>query len=209
MTAIRDVDKKAMSGSGPLLSEKEKEALISDLLRCGAVKFGDFVLTSGKRSTYYVDIKQASTDPAVLKKIAFYMARFIRKQFGEARKSVEHIAGMELGAVPLATAVSLETGIHMLIIRKRKKEYGVGERVIGSFRGGENVVVVEDVVTTGGSSLDAVRVLRESGLDVLVVICVVDREEGGPEALQKEGVPLFSLVTAGDLLSHSDVSSGS
>ncbi|MDG6220072.1 MAG: orotate phosphoribosyltransferase [Candidatus Thermoplasmatota archaeon] len=162
------------------------------LVECGAVKFGDFTLTSGKKSKYYVDIKMASTNPQILREIAKEMAA---KMEGEDR-----IAGVELGAVPLAASVALETNVPFLIIRKGKREHGTGKRVEGSFLPGQKVLMVEDVVTTAGSSIEGVRALRDAGLVVERVIVVVDRQEGGGEALSNEGIELISLVTAKELL---------
>lgn len=161
------------------------------LEECGAVKYGEFTLTSGKKSNYYVDIKLASTNPDVLKTIAERMA---------AHVDGDKIAGMELGAVPLATAVSLETGLPFLMIRKEKKGHGTGSRIEGELEKGEKVVVVEDVTTTGGSSVETVNVLREAGAIVEKVLVVVDREEGAEEALKEIDVELIPLVSAEELV---------
>ena len=166
--------------------------LRDDLIKCGAVKFGDFTLTSGKKSKYYVDIKQASTDPWVLKEIA----RLIAERIG----GEERIAGVELGAVPIAAAASLASEIPFLIIRKGDRKHGTGKKVEGKFAPGEKVLMVEDVVTTAGSSIEGINTLREAGLVVERVITVVDRQEGGSQALDSYGVSLESLVTAAELL---------
>ena len=161
------------------------------LEECGAVKYGEFTLTSGKKSSYYVDIKLASTNPDVLKTIAERMS---------AHVDGDKIAGMELGAVPLATAVSLETGLPFLMIRKEKKGHGTGSRIEGELEEGEKVVVVEDVTTTGGSSVETVNVLRDAGAIVEKVLVVVDREEGAEEALKEVDVELIPLVSAEELV---------
>jgi len=161
------------------------------LEECGAVKYGEFTLTSGKKSKYYVDIKKASTNPGILKEIVERMAEEV-----DGTK----IAGMELGAVPLASALSLETDIPFLMIRKEKKGHGTGGRIEGDLEEGEKVVVVEDVTTTGGSSIETVEVLRDAGAIVEKVLVVVDREEGAEEALNDIDVELKPLVTATELL---------
>jgi len=166
--------------------------IANDLVDCGAVKFGDFTLTSGKKSRYYVDIKQASTDPGMLAKIAELM--------GENMNGEELIAGVELGAVPLAAALALETGKPYLIIRKPGRGHGTAKRLEGKFSPGQRVVLVEDVITTAGSSIEGIKVLRDAGLEVSRVIVVVDREEGGEEALKKHDIELISLATASQLL---------
>jgi len=166
--------------------------LRDSLVECGAVKFGDFTLTSGKKSKYYVDIKQASTSPRLLGEIARLM---VQRMDGEDR-----IAGVELGAVPIAAAVSLASDTPFLIVRKGERKHGTGRMVEGGFSEGQRVFMVEDVVTTAGSSIAGVEALREAGLVVERVIVVVDRQEGGAEALAALGVRLESLVTASELL---------
>ncbi len=170
-------------------------SLAERLVACGAVKFGDFTLTSGAKSPYYVDVKLAMTDPATLRAIADAMAALTR-QHGP----FDAVAGMELGAVPLATAVSLATDLPMLIIRKGERAHGTGKRIEGAGADGKRVFVVEDVTTTGGSTVDAVKVLREAGATVTHASVVVDRESGGADALSAEGTELLPLVRASELL---------
>lgn len=162
------------------------------LIACGAVRFGDFTLASGAKSAYYIDIKRASTDPKVLR----LMGDGLASRVGNAKR----IAGMELGAVPLAAAAALASGVPYLMVRKKAKEHGTTSRIEGPFAAGEEVVVVEDVTTSGGSSLEAVKVLREAGLVVTRVVTVVDRQAGADKAFADVGVTLESLVTARDLL---------
>jgi orotate phosphoribosyltransferase len=167
--------------------------LKDSLIDCGAIKFGKFILTSGKESSYYVDIKMASTNPKVLKEIAQDMAKLI------SNDNVDVLAGMELGAVPLAVALSLELQIPYVIIRKEKPNHGTGKQLIGKAESGQNALIVEDVATTGGSVVKALRVLREEGLSVDKVLVVVDREEGAEENLKDENIELIPLVKASDL----------
>jgi orotate phosphoribosyltransferase len=167
--------------------------LKNSLIECGAIKFGKFTLTSGKESSYYVDIKQASTNPKVLKEIAEEMSRLVQNE------KVDILAGMELGAVPLAVALALETKIPYVIIRKEKPSHGTGKQIVGRFETGQNALIVEDVATTGGSVVKALNVLRDEGLIVNKVFVVVDREEGAMESLQNMDVQLIPLVKASDL----------
>lgn len=157
---------------------------------CGAVKYGKFKLTSGKISDYYVDIKLASTRPDILKEIA-------RSMYPYASGDV--IAGMELGAVPIATALSLETDRPFVMIRKKTKGHGTQSRIEGCLNKGDVVTVVEDVITSGISSVETVAVLRGEGVIVERVIAVVDRQEGGREALEDIGVELISLLKGDEL----------
>lgn len=169
------------------------QMLKDSLISCGAIKFGHFVLTSGKESNYYVDIKKASTEPNVLQEIAQEMSKII------SGDNYELLAGMELGAVPLVVALALETKIPYVIIRKEKPAHGTGKQVIGNVEPSKRVLIVEDVATTGGSVVKAIDVLRGEGLTVDKVIVVVDREEGAKEKLKDYNVELIPLVKASEL----------
>jgi len=148
------------------------DELLKRFLEVGSLKFGDFVLSSGKRSNVYVDVKIASTFPDILEMIADAMA--------EKLKNVEfdRIACIELGGVPIATAVSLKMKKPLLIFRKEKKEHGLSEDMIGELKEGERVVVIEDVITTGKSALSVAKRVEEKGGKVVKILAVVDREEG-------------------------------
>jgi len=176
------------------IENDRKSILISALKNCGAVKFGDFTLASGKKSKYYVDIKKASTDPATLTVIAEQAAALI------GNEDVDMVGGVALGGVPLATAVSLTSGIPLLIVRKEEKGYGTGGRFIGDLSKGSRVILIEDVTTSGGSVKDAIAAIREAGGFVDAVITVVDREEGAQQSLAALGVKLIPLVGASDLI---------
>jgi orotate phosphoribosyltransferase len=161
------------------------------LLDTGALKFGDFTLTSGQKSPYYVDVKLASTKPYALRALAQGLALFA---------DAELLAGMELGAVPLTAALALETGIPYVILRKQAKQHGTGKRIEGTFEPGQRVLLVEDVATTGKTMVESIGLLREAGLVVRRAACVVDREQGAAPALEALGVELRSLVRAQELL---------
>jgi orotate phosphoribosyltransferase len=165
-------------------------------LREHAYLEGDFVLRSGKRSTYYLDKYRFETRPDILAALGQRVARAVE----DVEPDADRLAGPELGAVALAAAGSLASGLPFLIVRKEAKEYGTSNRVEGAYEEGETVCVVEDVVTSGGALLEAVRALREAGLTVRAAVCIVDREEGGPEALAAEGVELRPIFRAADLL---------
>jgi orotate phosphoribosyltransferase len=156
----------------------------------GAVRQGDFLLASGLRSKVYVDIKSAITDSGLLSIIALEIA---------GRSSFDTVAGVAVGGIPVAVAVSLATGKPYAIVRSGEKGHGTGGRIIGDVAG-RSTLLVEDVTTTGGSVLSAVRLLREAMARVDTVLTVVDREEGAAEALAREGVNLISLVTLKELL---------
>lgn len=164
------------------------------LIEAGAVKSGKFTKASGGETTVYVDVKEALTRPEVLTEIAGEIAKNI---------SASKIAGVELGAVPLVVAVSQALKIPYVIIRKEKKAYGVEKQFIGEIKKGESIEIIEDVVTKGKTVASAVELLRREGAEVSRAICVVDREEGGREALIAQGVGLISLVRLSELSAKS------
>jgi len=160
---------------------------VAALKACGAVRFGTFTLASGRTSDYYVDIKQA-TRPDLLWEIARRMAPHV--------KGYDRVAGVELGAVPIAAAVSLETGVPFLIVRKEPKGHGTKRIYEGELHAGDRVVFVEDVVTTGGTLRMAIERLRAEGAVVDRAVAVVDREEGGGDALAAANVEFIPLLRA-------------
>lgn len=153
---------------------------------------GDFVLSSGQRSKFYVDKYLFSTEPVLLRDLAREMA-------GRLPDGAVRLAGVELGAVPLVTAVSLETGLPYVIVRKAPKTHGgsAGRRVEGILESGESVALIEDVVTTGGQVLAAARGLAGVGVRVTKIVAVLDRREQRTGSL--EGVPFEALLTMRDL----------
>ena len=167
------------------------QELIDALRAADAVKFGEFELSHGGTSDYYVDKYLFETDPECLRLIAAAFA----ERVGDAK-----LAGVALGAVPLVAVTSAETGNPYVIARKQQKEYGTGNRIEGRLEDGDEVVVLEDIATTGQSALDAVQALREAGAVVNRVIVVVDRDEGAAELLAEHDVELDALLTAEQLL---------
>jgi orotate phosphoribosyltransferase len=157
---------------------------------------GDFVLRSGRRSRYYLDKYRFETRPDLLGPLGERIAAAVMEHEPEAVR----LAGPELGAVPLAAAGSLASGLPFLIVRKEAKGHGTANRVEGVFERGECVCLVEDVVTSGGAAVSAVEALREAGLTCRTAICVVDREEGGSDALARVAVRLRPLFRASELL---------
>jgi orotate phosphoribosyltransferase len=164
-------------------------------LRDHAYLEGDFVLRSGRRSSYYLDKYRFETQPEVLAPLGEAIAEAVREVEPEAAR----LAGPELGAVPLAAAASIASGLPFVIVRKEAKTYGTGNRLEGVFEEGELVCLVEDVVTSGGAAAESAKALREAGLEVRNAVCVVDREEGGVDALAREGVRLRALFGVSDL----------
>jgi orotate phosphoribosyltransferase len=169
-----------------------REALARDLVRASYLK-GDFVLRSGKRSNRYFDKFLFETDPQLLKRIGAYLAPLVPRE-------TQRLAAPELGAVLLGGAVSMETGLPLLLVRKEPKGYGTGKQLEGRFTPGELVTVIEDVVTTGGDSLRSIQVLRDAGLDVIHLVVVLDRGEGGEENMREARIPYSPLFRIQDLV---------
>lgn len=160
---------------------------IAGLLRAaGAVEFGSFTLASGEKSSYYLDIKTAVTDPELLHTIG-------QKIAGMAVFDI--VAGVAVGGVPIAVATALAAGKPYAIVRSSEKTHGKSGAVIGHVRG-KKVLLVEDVTTSGGSAMYGIRALREAGATVDTVITVVDREAGAARMLREEGIRLLALATA-------------
>jgi orotate phosphoribosyltransferase len=157
---------------------------------------GDFLLRSGKRSRYYLDKFRFSTRPDLLAPLGERIASTVREHEPEAVR----LAAPVLGGVPLAAAASLSSGLPFVIVRDKAKEYGTANQIEGVYAEGETVCFVEDVVTSGGALLEAIEAAREAGLVVRTAVCIVDREEGGADALARQGVRLRPLYRAGSLL---------
>jgi orotate phosphoribosyltransferase len=168
---------------------------LAEAIRDVAYLEGDFVLRSGRRSSYYLDKYRFGTRPELLGPLGEAIAAAVAQHEPEA----DRIAAPELGAVALAAAASLAGGLPFVIVRKEAKEYGTANRLEGEFAEGECVCLVEDVVTSGGAAVEAVKALREAGLQVSNAVCVVDREEGGVDELARHAVRLWPLFRASEL----------
>ena len=170
---------------------KLREGLVS-----AAYLEGDFLLRSGKRSRYYLDKFRFETQPDLLAALGERIAATAREHEPEAVR----LAAPVLGAVPLAAAASLAGGLPFVIVRDEAKAYGTANRLEGAFEQGEVVCLVEDIVTSGGALVESIAAVRDAGLVVRSAVCVVDREEGGADALARHAVRLRPLFKAGDLL---------
>jgi orotate phosphoribosyltransferase len=176
------------------------ESRLRELLRERSIRHGDFVLASGRRSSYYIDARRTTMSGEGLALIgALGLERLARRGW-----QPDLVGGLTLGADPVAYALAAAAqarGKHLdaFTVRKQPKDHGTGRRVEGCFFPGARVVVVEDVVTTGSSALDALAAVEHEGGQVLGVLAVADREEGGRTALERAGYQLEVLVTARDL----------
>ena len=169
---------------------KDKSALggLGKELVATAYLTGDFDLSSGKKSKYFFDKYLFETEPELLASVTKYLSEGMPAE-------TKRLAGMEVGAVPLITALSLKTHIPFVIVRKTKKSYGTARQIEGRLNQGDVVVLVEDIVTTGQQALKAVKILQEAGARVVKIICVIDREEGGRKNIEAEGLSFEALFT--------------
>jgi orotate phosphoribosyltransferase len=169
----------------------EREALGRELVAASYLK-GDFVLRSGRRSNRYFDKFLFETDPALLRMLGRHLAQLVPAE-------TQRLAAPELGAVLLGGAVSMETGLPLVLVRKEPKGYGTSKQIEGRFEPGERITVIEDVVTTGGDSLRSAQVLRDVGVEVIHLVVVLDRGEGGEENIRAAGIPYSPLFRIADL----------
>jgi len=171
------------------MSDEQLAAAMAD----ACVLRGTFTLRSGKTSSYYLDKYRFVTRPDLLAALAERFARHLPE-------GTDRIAGPELGGVPIATAVSLHTGIPTLLVRNAKKDYGTAKQFEGTIEPGMKVVITEDIATTGGQSIEAAHMLRDDcGLDVAGIVVCIDRLEGARENVEQAGFAFTSLFTKVDL----------
>jgi orotate phosphoribosyltransferase len=153
---------------------------------------GEFTLRSGRKSNYYLDKYLFETQPDILRELG--------KMFAERIPAdVTRIAGPELGAIALAAAASMASGKPFVIVRNQKKGYGSGKLLEGKIETGETVVVIEDVLTTGGQVLEAVKSLESAGAKVAGILGVLDRQEGARQNIESAGYKFEALFTTADL----------
>ena len=175
----------------------EKDALIA-IVRQKALKFGHFTLASGKKATYYLDGKQVTLDPHGSRLVAEGILDLL------ARGAMpDAIGGMSIGADPITASVVTMSSVRGtplagFMVRKEAKGHGTNQYIEGPVKSGDQVVIVEDVVTTGGSSIKAIERAEAFGLKVVRVLAIIDRMEGGAEAFTARGYPFSSLLTIRD-----------
>jgi len=174
----------------------DREAL-QQLIRDKALKFGDFTLASGKKAKYYLDCRQITLDAQGARLVGAGMLELLKPNVPAL------VGGMAIGADPITAAILTLAGINNVplrgvMVRKEAKQHGTGKLVEGPFQPGESIAIVEDVVTTGGSSLLAIERCEEVGLKVQRVLAIIDRLEGGKEAFAARGYELTTLFTIKD-----------
>ena len=169
-----------------------REQLIDRIGQTSVLR-GDFTLRSGRKSSYYIDKYRFATQPDILREIGILLA-------AQAMETeADRIAGAELGGVPLAAAAALAGDKPFVLIRNQKKDYGTNNQAEGEFDKGDKILLVEDVLTTGGQVLEAAKVLTDAGATVVRIAAVIDREEGARENIEAAGFEMTALVTKSDL----------
>lgn len=180
------------------MTSETTDSVVEGLERIGAVKFGKFTLKSGAESPVYVDLRLLTSHPELLSQVAEQLVQVAKSELGE----YDLVCGVPYTGLPIATAVSLTNKRPMVMKRKEKKSYGMGKQLEGEYKEGQRVLIVEDIVTSGGSVVETARALREAGLEVAGSVVVMDREQGAKEALAQEGIRLASAHTLSDALNR-------
>lgn len=172
-------------------------AALAELIQKKALQFGDFTLASGKKASYYLDCRKVTLDAAGARQIGEGMLELLGEELPPL------VGGMAIGADPITAAILTIAGmrdkpLRGVMVRKEPKGHGKGQQVEGPYESGEELVIVEDVVTTGGSSLKAIELCEAEGLKVKRVLAIIDRLEGGQEAFAAKGYELTTLFTVKD-----------
>lgn len=171
-----------------------KKELVLELYNIGAIKFGEFTLKSGVISPIYIDLRMIVSYPQLLRDVANAYCKMIKDlQF-------DVICGVPYTALPIATAISLNLNIPMLMRRKEAKDYGTKKIIEGVFTTGQSCLIIEDLITSGLSSLETIEPLETNGLKVTDIAVLLDREQGGAKVLQNKGYTLHSVLNITELL---------
>lgn len=194
INAVRALPRERQAGA----LERELAVALADI---GAVKFGEFTLASGKKSPVYVDLRLLVSYPGVLRLVAHAYAELLERELAAGGQSFDVVlAAIPYAALPIGTAVSLETGLPLVYPRKEAKAHGTGRAVEGEFQPGDRAIVLDDVITTGGSKLQAIEPLASAGLKVEDVVVLIDREQGGRAELEAAGYRLHAVLCLTDML---------
>ncbi|TAK76794.1 MAG: orotate phosphoribosyltransferase [Gammaproteobacteria bacterium] len=171
----------------------QSNAIITSLYQIGAIQFGEFTLKSGQTSSVYVNLRKIISYPHLLRTIATAMWQKVQGC------SFDLVCGVPYTALPIATCLSLDHNIPMIMRRKEKKEYGTKQLIEGEFKPQQRCLIIEDVVTTGSSILETAADLENSGLIVTDLVALIDREQGGKENLTQK-YQLHTLFSLSDIL---------
>ena len=190
-----------------MLNIKEARAALLEMLQKKSVFYGDFTLRSGAKSTYYVDCKLTTLDPAGAWLTGQLVHDLIRREQAARGVKVDAVGGLTMGADPVALAVGMYSHgagdtppLQVFSVRKTPKDHGQTKLVEGNFKRGDSVVVIDDVITRGESTIAAITAIEKEGGKVAFVAALVDRQEGGRDKIEAMGHPVAALFTKGELV---------
>ncbi|PQL92677.1 orotidine-5'-phosphate decarboxylase [Apibacter adventoris] len=166
-----------------------KEEFLLKAYKLGIIKFGNFTLKSGIQSPFYVDLRPIASDPELLKELSQQLLNLLKKS------CYDLICGVPYAALPMATAMSLDSGTPLIIKRKESKGYGTKKMLEGIFKSGQTCVLVEDVITSGKSLIETIEEVEKEGLRIKDIVVVLDREQGGVSLLKEKGYNVYNLFT--------------
>jgi orotate phosphoribosyltransferase len=182
--------------------EEEKRFLMKQvgilLIKNNAIKFGDYTLASGKKSPYYIDLRQTISSPINMDWIANALTRIIINEIG--REKIDKILGVPTAGIPFATVVSQKLGLHLIYYRQARKEHGVRKKVEGILERNDRVLIVDDLITTGESVIEGSEVIRDQGGVVNELVVLLDREQGGQENLRASRIEPHVLFKISDAM---------
>jgi orotate phosphoribosyltransferase len=191
----------------PMLKTEEAVAALLNLLQTKSVFHGDFTLSSGARSSYYIDCRLTTFDPEGAWLVGQSMHALIRKEQAARKMNVAAVGGLTMGADPVALATGMyshwakdPSPLQVFSVRKSPKVHGQTRLIEGNFKKSDTVVVIDDVVTRGESTIAAINAIEKEGGTVAFVAVLVDRQEGGREKIEALGHPVVALFTRGELL---------
>ncbi|MBX3708474.1 MAG: orotate phosphoribosyltransferase [Gammaproteobacteria bacterium] len=170
-----------------------KETLITSLYQIHAIQFGEFTLKSGQISSVYLNLRKIISYPPILRNIAAVLWENIHD------RPFDLVCGVPYTALPIATCISLEHNVPMIMRRKEKKDYGTKQLIEGEFQPGQSCLIIEDVITTGSSIIETATELENAGLHIHDIIALIDREQGGKENLAKK-YQVHSIFTLSEIL---------
>ncbi len=170
--------------------EEEKIFLMKQvgilLIKNNAIKFGDYILASGKKSPYYIDLRQTISSPITMDWIANSLTRIVLNEIG--KEKVDRILGVPTAGIPFATVVSQKLGIPLIYYRQARKEHGVRKKIEGILERNDRILVIDDLITTGESVIEAAEVVRDQGGVVNELVVLLDREQGGQARLRSSRI---------------------
>jgi len=158
----------------------------------GAIKFGDFTLTSGKKSSYYVDLRIVPSFPHQFRKMVKRLQSNISEKIG--LDNFDYLVSVPTSGLVIASALAIETVKPLIYVRNKPKDYGTSKSIEGSFEQGKKALMIDDVATTGGSVVNAIKLLKEAGIVISDAFVIINRMEGASEALEAEGVKIYNLT---------------